>query len=172
MPEDGVVLINLEGNSSWDKILRLFNRNKSKATIMFLDNDTNTDSSVKRITKQSLEQIGIGEDFLDNIIYVGEKEFEDAFSNEIICRCLNEHWPKTNNEKWTEEQIERLRDDDKFSESLKGMIGRYKTESGAAIDYFKKPEFGKYIADTVSKEEISEIDDLIDLFEKINKIVN
>ncbi|WP_158599147.1 ATP-dependent endonuclease [Methanohalophilus sp. RSK] len=172
MPEDGVVLINLEGNSSWDKTLKLFNQNKSKATIMFLDNDTNTDSSVKNITKQSLKQIGIGEEFLNNIVYVGEKEFEDVFSNEIICRCLNEYWPKIDNEKWTEEQIERLRDDDKFSESLKDMIGRYKTESGAAIDYLKKPEFGKYIADTVSKDEISEIDDLKKLFNKINEIVN
>lgn len=172
MPEDGVVLINLEGNSSWDKTLKLFNQNKSKATIMFLDNDTNTESSVKNITKQSLDQIGIEEEFLNNIIYVGAKEFEDAFPNEIICRCLNNYWAKPDNEKWTEEQIERLRNDDKFSESLKDMVGRYKAESGAAIDYFKKPEFGKYIADTVSKEEISEIDDLIDLFEKINKIVN
>ena len=36
---EGIVLKNLKTNSAWDKILELLGKNKSDATILFLDRD-------------------------------------------------------------------------------------------------------------------------------------
>lgn len=63
--EDGVVLINLEGNSSWESFLKLLNRNKSEATILFLDRDIQNDRS-RKVTLDKLRQINFNDEFLRN----------------------------------------------------------------------------------------------------------
>ncbi len=172
LPEDGVVLINIEGNGSWRNFLKLLSRNKSKATLMLLDTDTNADGTKNYVTKKSIEKIGFDQQFLDNnVIFIGDKEFEDSFPNNIICRCLNRYWPKINTNVWAEEEIERLRSDDKFSESLIDMIGKYKGETNPNIDFLRKPEFGLKIADVIEKEKISEIEALNRVFNRINEII-
>lgn len=65
LSEDGVVLINLEGNASWESFLKLLNRNKSKATILFLDKDTQSDRS-RKISLDRLRQINFDAEFLIN----------------------------------------------------------------------------------------------------------
>ncbi len=40
LSEEGVILLNIEGNGSWKNFLKLLVRNKSKATLMLLDIDT------------------------------------------------------------------------------------------------------------------------------------
>lgn len=107
----------------------------------------------------------------NNVIFIGNKEFEDTFQNNVICRCLNEYLPKNGDKYWVEEDIERLRNSTKFSKSLMDMVSKYKRETGAEIDYLRKPEFGIKIATTIEKDEIHEIEKLEILFKKINEII-
>ena len=172
LSEDGVNVININGNGSWKSFLKLLGHNKSKATLMLLDTDTNTSASKNKVTPKSLEEIGFDKEFLDtNIIFIGDKEFEDAFSNNVICRCLNIYWPKVDDQNWTEEEIEKLRTSGKFSDSLKDMVGKYKTETNADVDYLRKPEFGTKIANTIERDEIRKIEALNRLFNRINEII-
>lgn len=172
LSEDGVVLINLGGNSSWKSFLKLLSRNKSKSTLMLLDTDTKSNKSKENVTKKSLEDIGFNSVFLENNVkFIGLKEFEDAFSNNAICRCLNRYWPKINSNVWTEGEIEILRGTDKFSESLIDIVGSYKNETGANIDFLRKPDFGLKIAEILEKHEIHEIETLDRLFNRINEII-
>ena len=106
-----------------------------------------------------------------NIIFIGNKEFEDAFPNNIICRCLNTYWPKVDDQIWTEEEIEELRTSGKFSDSLKKAVSTYKMDTNANIDYLRKPEFGKNIANIIEEDEIRDINELDELFTKINVII-
>lgn len=169
LSEDGVVLINIEGNGSWKNFLKLLNRNKSKATLLFLDTDTNLNETKNKVTTNSLNSIGFDQQFLNNnVVFIGNKEFEDAFPNNIICRCLNKYWPKINNDVWTEEEIEQLRSQEKFSESLTKIVADYKAKTKADIDFLSKPEFGLKIADVLDKQEICEIEALNNLFTKVN----
>ncbi len=125
-----------------------------------------------KVTIESLKEIGFNQQFLENnVVFIGAKEFEDVFPNNVICRCLNKYWPKINNEVWTEEEIEPLRSHEKFSESLIKKVAEYKAESNADIDFLRKPEFGLKIADVMEEQEIREIEALNNLFTRVNEII-
>lgn len=171
LTEDGVVLINLRSNACWDSFLKLLNKNKSDATVLFLDKDTQSDSS-KRVTPDKLRQIGFSDNFMkENVIFVGSKEFEDAFPNDVICRCLNSYWPKMIAETWTLEEIETIRASDKFSDALKGMVESYRANNNVTYEHFRKPEYGKRVAETINEDEIDSITEISDLLDKLDEIV-
>ena len=171
LPEDGVVITNLETNSTWKSYLKLLNKNKRKATLLFLDSDIQTNSR-NRITKHALLEIGFDDIFYENnVILVGTKEFEDILSNEQICKCLNSHYPKVDGESWIDEDIQTLRSQQKFSKALSGIVGRYQNEHGIRDRDFKKPEFGIYLGLQLSPEEINQIPCVTNLISAINRIV-
>lgn len=168
--EDGVVLVNLKGNGSWEQFLKLLSRNKSNATLLLLDTDTQRDSG-SRVTKAKLSTIGFSETFLDeNIIFIGKNEFEDIFSDATICHCLNRHYPKPDESLWELEEIQAIRSEPKFSDAIKDMVN--KMNGGRGNGYLTKPEFGRKIAEITSAEELNEIDELTMMIEKIQTIVS
>lgn len=174
LSEDGVVLVNLKGNGSWDQFLKLLSRNKSNATLLLLDSDTQRDSG-SRVTKAKLSTIGFCETFLDeNVIFIGTNEFEDIFSDITICNCLNHHYPKPDESLWVTDDIQAIRSEPKFSDAIKNMVNKkYADEmySGRGYVYLKKPEFGKKIAEITSVEELNEITALKMMIDKIQTIV-
>jgi predicted ATP-dependent endonuclease of OLD family len=170
--EDGVVLIDLETNSSWRSFLKLLSKNKVNSTVLFLDSDTQNQDSKSKITKQSLQQIGFGEDFLTkSVIFAGNQEFEDSFSDQIICRCLNANWPKKEGQQWEESKIGELRSNGKFSEKLIKMVGDYKREENMGWNYARKPDFGKKIAELITLDEINQIESLKLMIQRVSEII-
>ncbi|OPY34219.1 MAG: chromosome segregation protein [Methanomassiliicoccales archaeon PtaU1.Bin124] len=148
MAESGVVLINLKSNSCWKEFLKLLNKNKSDATILFLDRDIQ-DEGPKKITVERLNEIGFPSEFMDhNVVLVGTKEFEDEFTNDEICRCLNARWPKFDDSIWLPQKIEELRGEGKFSKKLYDLV-HYNSRIP-----FGKPEFGKALAELLPAEEL------------------
>ena len=79
LSEDGIVLINLEGNASWEPFLKLLNRNKSEATILFLDNDIQKDRS-REVTLDKLKQLNFSKEFLQNNVILVEKRNSKMYS--------------------------------------------------------------------------------------------
>lgn len=171
LSEDGVILVNIEGNGSWKSFLKLLNRNKQKATILYLDKDIQEDGK-RNLTPQTIREVGFDQNFIeDNVIFVGTKEFEDVFTNEIIAKYLNQFHPKIGEEQWCCDDIENLRGKGKFSDKIKNLVGSYQHENGIRHRDFKKPEFGMNIAEILTKDEIKDLKIMDDLMDKINKIV-
>lgn len=155
--EDGIRLINVKGNGAAKEFLRLLRHNRQELTIVFLDSDAQEDRSAA-LTERTLHDAGFDDDFVNaRVIYIGEQEFEDAFSSLAIVRCLQDKWPKLEG-KWVVEEIEALRQQDKkFSAALRKLVWEA-TECG-----LRKPVFGKELARCCRADEIPEA--VRDLFE-------
>ena len=173
LSEEGVVLINLEGNAAWQAFLKLLNKNKANATILMLDSDVQNDQT-KNVTPEKLRQIGFHQDFLtNNAFLIGTNEFEDIFSNEIIIRCLNRYWKKDADKQWTTDEIQTLRVGGKFSEKLKNLVENYREHNPVdrlTFPKFRKPEFGRRMAEEITKEEFNAIPAFTRVIEKIKAI--
>ena len=170
--EDGILLFNLGGNTQWENFLKLLGYNKQRSTLMFLDQDTQSDNSKKKITPRRLRTMGFDEAFFnDNVIFCGTKEFEDSFSNEIICRCMNLHCPKCDSGIWIEQDIESIRNHDKFSDELNNLIRNYKQHNNVQWDYFRKVDLGAKIAEVMTEEDIRNHEPIYLLLNKIQSII-
>ena len=169
--EDGISLINLEGNGAALNFLKLLINNKEDRIVLVVDNDSThiNNRTVMSKLKNVLEQEQADRFYKNNIIYLGNNEFEDCFSNEYISHVLNESKYKKNEGKlWSEDDINNCRESDKFSDKIKDMVNKYITENGApenGKDYITKPILGKLLADYIQPEHIP-----MDIKNVINRI--
>ena len=169
--EDGISLINLEGNGAALNFLKLLINNKEDRIVLVVDNDSThiNNRTVMSKLKNVLEQEQADRFYKNNIIYLGNNEFEDCFSNEYISHVLNESKYKKNEGKlWSEDDINNCRGSDKFSDKIKDMVNKYISENGApenGEDYITKPILGKLLADYIQPEHIP-----MDIKNVINRI--
>jgi len=165
--EDGIILINLQTNGQWSNALKFLNANKKELTVLFLDMDTQYDTSNSRVTKEKLEDIGFEESFLNNnCFFIGTKEFEDIFCDLTYKNLCNHMFIKDNGSAWIENDFTQLRSSDKFSEDLKRMLSR---ECKRRIG---KPEISLELAKKLSKQDIENIEPIKNIFNKIHQIIN
>ncbi len=165
--EDGIVLINLQTNGQWSNALKFLNANKKDATVLFLDTDTQYPDSNSRVTTEKLEEIGFDDTYLtSNCFFIGTKEFEDVFSDGQYKELCNAHFPKPDTLEWFESDFLNLRGETKFSESLRVMLSR------ECRRYIGKPEISLKIAQSLTSEEILQIEPIKNLFVKINEIIS
>jgi hypothetical protein len=165
--EDGIQPINVKGNGAVKEFLQLLSRNRQESTIVFVDSDTkNTDEA--ELTEETLRSAGFDDDFIDErLLYVGVQEFEDAFSDEVIARCLQNKWPKPEGN-WVPGDIEPLREQDKkFSDALwENLVCQY--TRGALRSSWGKPVFAKELARNCDEGEIPEA--ICDLFKSARTV--
>ncbi len=168
LAEDGIVLINLESNGAWRNFLKLLKKNKEHCTILFLDSDTQNATSSASITPDKLQEIGFSAGFLnDNVVFAGNKEFEDIYPNSTLVDMLNNKYPKNNGNNWEVSEIQELRDNSqKFSEDLKNTICR---EHRGRIG---KPEIALEFSNWIATEEISTLAEVKTLFDKLKEKIN
>ena len=124
MIQDGIVLIPLFGAGAWLSILRVLQRHRYETTFMLLDQDCTQPGSAARVTDAVLDDIGCPAEWRStHCVYVGTKEFEDAFRTTDIVALLNQHWPRQDGKKWAKAQIEALRVPEcKFSQALADCV--------------------------------------------------
>ena len=171
LSEDGVVVINLKSNSSWQAFLKLLKKNKSNATVLMLDKDTQANTD-RRVTREKLQEIGFKDEFLtNNVFLLGTIEFEDLFHNDLIARCLNKYWSKVVGEQWAAEEIQALRADPKFSQAIVNYVNKYRINHNVAFKTFGKPEFGRKLAEEINPEEFNAIPVFQALIMKIRDII-
>lgn len=112
---------------------------------LVFDNDASDD------IKEIIRQLNIND---DKKYIVGEKEFEDAFSDETLFNCWKKHHEdseRTCPENWTAENIRQVREEcrangSKFSDKLKTL--------SAGGKRMTKPTFGSVLAQYVDDENI------------------
>lgn len=159
MIEDGIRMINIEGNGGKKGLLKLLGKNRQHLTLAFLDRDTQT--------PQDFLTAGFSQEQLDDhLILIGQKEFEDAFSDEAICLCLNQVWIRIDGKAWNPEHLHDLRNDPnkKFSDRLMGLIYQ---DSKSDVPS-KKPVYGKKLASACPIDMIPE--QIIHLFDRAREI--
>lgn len=157
--EDGIRLINIEGNGGRTGLLKLLGRNRQAMTLALLDRDSETYGD--------FISAGFSEGRLHSqVIYIGQREFEDAFENTVICMCLNAVWPRCDGNSWLLEHLRHLRENTerKFSDGLMGLIRQY-SESGPAN---KKSIFGCELARRCPQDKIPV--EITNLFERARQI--
>lgn len=165
MSEDGIILINLETNGQWNNALKFLHSKKAKCTVLLLDSDTQLKNSTNKVTKEKLARVGFDSSFLkDHCFFIGDKEFEDVITDDQYVRIYNEKFPKNDNSEWIKNNFSNIRNDKKFSNSLKTLLIEQKQNLG-------KPEIASATAEVLTKKEIENILVLKNLFSKIKEII-
>lgn len=146
MSRDGIALVNLKTNGAWSSMLEFFKNFRSEVTVMLLDSDCNAPTSGAKVTRERLQSIGYSPDFLNtSCLFIGDKEFEDAFLTTDVVNVLNTHWPKENETLWIAEDIDALRDvGRKFSGDLISLV-----RGSCVLDkrpFARKPDLGERLA--------------------------
>lgn len=156
LAEDGITLINLKGNGSALNFLKLLVENKENKLVLAVDSDSVNITKKKVISnlKHNLDSEQADRFFDNNIIFIGDKEFEDCFTNDYIARVLNKSLYKKNNEElWMPHDIEEHRKADKFSESIINMVNRY-ISSNSRCEFINKPILGTLLAENINETAI------------------
>lgn len=141
----GVRILNGEGGNGARLFAKFLNDNKRRVLFM-VDTDTKSSPKSRYFTQESLTADGIG---TDRIHFVGTKEFEDAFTDEIYLRAANQHWKKADGSDWTSEEFTVLRNEEDFAGKLVSLV-RKSTKSNIG-----KPEIGLHLAKSL--RDVSEI---------------
>ena len=149
LSEDGIALINLKGAKSAASLFRLLGERRAQLVIFLLD----TDVAGKKRTQ--LQNQGWSDEQIDKcIISIGEREFEDIFTDEVWAKVCEKNWPRQDG-KWDSGMIKNVREGNdtintgKFSEDLKNVIQRDAGVKGG----LGKPEMGQKLAEYLGREE-------------------
>ncbi|MDW5549923.1 ATP-dependent nuclease [Methanosarcina sp.] len=171
--EDGISLINLSGNGAATNFLKLLMKNKRDIIILLLDSDTKNlrkselykayNPTTADTTEEKYKE-WVDTFFSEKIILIGDKEFEDSFSDIFISKVLTKYRPKRNSLEWTSEEISLLRVKTKFSDEIIKAVSNY-----CSPNYITKPLLGRYFAEECIKDDVPE--KINELFLKVRGII-
>ena len=151
--EDGIVLVNLFSCGAWPTAMKVLLRNRQEFVHMLLDQDCTEPDSTADLTPARLTEVGCSETFLsEQVTFIGLKEYEDAFSDFVIVKALNAKFERADGDLWTTDEINNLRVEQKFSESLRKRVldktvPRLKSKA-------KKPKIAVAIAEICPSEHV------------------
>lgn len=154
-----VKIVKAEGITEIPKFVRIIKNAFSNTNIfIMMDNDANEN------TENKLQEIIDQYDDLsqDQVFRLGEKEFEDSFTDEVLVKSINDYLDETNetDERITIENIENMRNtSNKFSKDINTFIKRNTHKS------LKKPLLAKHLATNANAEDVDE--NILKLFESI-----
>lgn len=157
LSREGIQIVNLRTCGAWKSVLGVLLENRLEMVHLLLDTDcTNSESSLT-LTREALEednQVDCPDGLFENqTTFIGAQEFEDAFSDEVYVRALNENFPRENGE-WEAAHIQRLRDDDKFSSALQDQI--FDEVRPQLRNEVRKPQIARSVAQHCYEGEIPE----------------
>ena len=140
----GIRLINGQGCGGVRSLAKFLNDNR-RNVIFLLDTDTqNRPNSV--FTPAKLQADGF--DINRQVFFVGTKEYEDAFTDDVYERAANSCWAKHDGSAWSRQEFTRLRAADDFCDALFALL------RGNTHKYLKKAEVGMDVAKVVNTNEI------------------
>lgn len=164
MHQDHIKTINLDGCGSWRSVFRVLLRHRSDFVHVLLDSDCLSEDSTAKITPATFEELGIDDNFKNNnMTFIGKKEFEDAFSTDVIVRALNNEYERENGQAWTAKDVNKLRNEIKFSKSLQSEVRKLTQKENRSKT--NKPDLAVSIAKHCQANEIPP--KLLDALERI-----
>lgn len=101
LAEDGIVLVNLHSCGAWQSIMEVMLRNRVSLTHLLLDADCRAPTSAVRISAHKLKELGFSTEFLDEqVSFIGNKEYEDAFADPTIAEALDAEFAREDGRSW------------------------------------------------------------------------
>ena len=154
-----IKIVKADGIKDIPNFIRIIKKSFAKTNIFVLmDNDADI------FTKEKIDRF-IEKDLIhkDNIFVIGDVEFEDTFSDEILIQSLSQYMSDVigYGVEASVRDIQKARNSEKFSEALG------ETFENRTFKNFRKPIFAQYLAMFSEKEDIDE--KFIKLFELINE---
>jgi putative ATP-dependent endonuclease of the OLD family len=169
MREDGIVPVQLEGCGGWKSVLDVLLRNRAELVHVLLDEDTRGPGSVGGITRAALEDIGFPAKFLETqVTYIGEREFEDAFTDDVLACALNQVAARVDERPWSPDDVQTIRaEKGKFSSALT------KAATAACIPAHRqsarsKPEIATAVARCCGPDDVPE--KIVAVFTELRRI--
>jgi len=159
----GICLINGENSYGARMLVRFLNTNKRRV-IFLVDTDAiTTDSIKKNFTPASFQIDGVDES--TQVHYVGEKEFEDAFPDDLWARMAQVNYPKESGTPWIGADFTALRANPKFSKAVQSLI-----QTEANVEEPSKLDLGFKLAQCISADEIPLV--ILECLDQAYKIAN
>ncbi|HUI88356.1 MAG TPA: AAA family ATPase [Anaerolineales bacterium] len=143
----GICLINGENNYGARMLVKFLNTNHRQVIFLVDTDSVTTDSTKKIFTPASFQTDGIDEG--TQVYYIGVKEYEDAFSDDLWARMAQANYPKLSGIPWQSSDFASLRTNPKFSKAVQGLI-----QKDANIEEPSKLELGYKLAQCINIEEI------------------
>lgn len=144
----GICLVNGENSYGARMLVKFLNAHKRQVLFLVDTDAITTDGIKKHFTPASFQTDGIDE--TAQVHYIGVKEFEDAFSDEIWVHMAQENYPKSSGQLWEVSDFASLRGNLKFSKAVQTLI---QTEAGLGYEP-PKSDLGYKLAQCVDKTEI------------------
>lgn len=157
----GIGIVNVEGSGAVRRIVEILVLEWRRPVAVLVDNDTRT--SARIISAEWLASLDLTEG--NELFYVGTKEFEDAFSDDLWLRLATERFETEDGEgPWSIDEFAELRGADLgYGKSLEALFSR------RCRRWVSKPELAEAIAKTVVVDEIPAV--LQDCIAKLRTIV-
>lgn len=127
LQSEGIKLLNGENNGGVRNFSKFLNNN-NRNVVFLLDTDCITGPHKRIFNSDNLSRDGF--DIDNQVFFIGEKEFEDAFTDETYASLGNHFFSKEQGEFWGEEDFRNLRDEDKFSEQVMRLFRKGKPDIG------------------------------------------
>lgn len=117
----GIRIANGEGGVG-TKLFAKFLNDQKRNVLFMVDTDARTNKRGRHFTGESLAGDGI--DLDKQVYFVGSKEFEDVFPDEIYLRAAKLFWAKSDGSEWKIEEFSKLRSSQDFSAEVVALIRR------------------------------------------------
>jgi putative ATP-dependent endonuclease of OLD family len=143
----GICLLNGENNYGARMLVKFLITNKRQVLFLVDTDAVSTDSIKKNFTPASFQKDGIDE--LTQVHYIGTREFEDSFSDDVWSRMAQENYPKQSGEPWVAADIAAIRQNPKFSKALQALI-----QFEANVEEPSKLDLGYNMAQFINPVEI------------------
>lgn len=162
--DDGIRLVNLRTCGAWDSVLSVLSATREGLTHLLLDADCTAPESTAKVTPAALAKLGLDPE--QDVSLVGEKEFEDAFSDAVWVRALNKAYPRADGRRWVERDVSALRPQEKFSESLRRLVfGEVEKTRRSDVS---KPRLAEEVALALTSDEVPAV--VLEAFERVRAI--
>lgn len=116
----GICIINGENNHGV-RVLTSFLHKNRRQVLFLVDTDSKTNTgSRKNFSASGFQRDGIDEN--TQVFYIGENEFEDAFTDDQWIHMIQTHYPRTDGQIWQSAHFSALRSKPKFSEAIQSEL--------------------------------------------------
>lgn len=160
----GICLINGDGNYGVRMLAKFLHSNR-RQVIFLVDTEVKIAiGSQKHFTPTSFKSDNIDES--SQVFYVGNQEFEDAFTDELWAKLAQTHYPKKSGIPWAPADFAALRTGTKFSKGIQILLQK---ECGLGYEP-PKSELGYRLAQVTSESDIPSI--VINCLEQAYKLAN
>jgi predicted ATP-dependent endonuclease of OLD family len=166
---DGLQIVNLRTCGAWKSVLGVLLKNRLEMVHLLLDSDCTSSETSLNLTQESLEedsQIECPGGLFDNqTTFIGTREFEDSFIDDVYVRALNADFPRASGEEWQSSHVEDLRDEEKFSTELESKV--FDEVSPQLRNDVRKPQIARSVAKHCRDDEIPQV--LVEAFNSLRE---